>query len=187
MTQYPADSARARLLALGLAVIAALLLWLAAIAPALDWYASRAITLERRELLAARMRAVADSIPDLRARPAATARPATFLGASDAIAGAALLGRFQILARETGVLTASTETLPPEPMSAVPSLRRIGLRVAIAASWEQLIALLVALDQASPIMTLDDLSLRSTAPPDASDPTRFEASFTVTALRAALP
>lgn len=191
MTRYPPDGPRARLLACGLAVIAALLLWLAVVAPTLDWYASRAITLERRDLLAARMQALADTLPELRARPAATAPvaafPGAFPGASDAIAGAALLGRFQTLARDAGVLTASTETLPTEPASAAPALRRIGLRVAIAASWEQLIALLVALDQASPTMTLDDLRLRSTAPPDAGDPARFEASFTVTALRAAAP
>ncbi len=176
-----------RALALALAALAAAVVWLAVASPLVAWHAQRTEAVAARALLAKRMAQIAASLPlwEARARADAAAGPApgAVLGQpSDAVAAAALQQVVQDLARTAGATLASAEALPAEPAGAY---RRIRLRAALSADWPVLVALLQAIGQATPQMTIDDLALRRapvllgvTNPP-------LDASFTVLAFRAA--
>jgi general secretion pathway protein M len=173
--------------ALGLAVVALLVLWAAVAAPLASWYGDRAEALAGRGALAARMAGLAAELPALEraATQAADAGPpagAMLDQPSDAVAGAALQQRVQDIATKAGATLSSAEALAAE---AAGGYRRIRLRVSLTARWPVLVAVLQALaGQTAPQMLVDDVQLRS-APVllDRDDPP-LDASFTVVALRA---
>ena len=178
---------RGRLLALGLTAMAAAVLWLGVIEPALAWHAERAELVERRGALVRRMEALSDTLPALRARVAVatsgTAATTLLEGGSDAVVGAALQARVQDLAAGAGATLASAEGLPVEQLG---GYRRIALRVTLTAPWPALVALLGALDAASPRMLVDDLQLRPAPAMQATD-RPLGATLTVLTFRAAEP
>ncbi len=176
-----------RALALALAAFVAAALWLGLAAPLVAWHAQRAEAIAARATLLARMRQIAASLPvwEARARAGRASGPApgaVLTQPNDAVAAAALQQLVQDLARRAGATLTSTEALTAEPAG---DYRRIRLRVALNASWPVLIALLQAIEQAHPQMTIDDLALRR-APVliGATDPP-LDATFTVLAFRAA--
>ena len=153
---------RGRLLALGLTLLAAAAFWFGVVGPLLAWHADRAERVERRDALARRTAALAETLPTLRARAEATAAagpaPAALLqGGSDAVAGAALQARVQELAAHAGAALSSAEGLPTEQLG---SFRRIALRVTLTAPWPALVELLRALEAAAPRMLVDDLQVQ---------------------------
>jgi general secretion pathway protein M len=186
-----------RWLALGIALIALALLWLGMAAPLLDWHAARAERLEQRAMLARRMTSLARDLPALRA--AASGRPAEgptggalLEGATDAVAAASLQQRVQDMAAQAGASLSSVETLPASQIGSngasangASAYRRIGVHVALNASWTVLIGLLRQIEAASPRMLVDDLQVHAghsvTPPPDPP----LDAGFTVFAFRAA--
>lgn len=176
---------RGRVLALALALMGAYLLWAGAGAPLTGWYAARAAALADRAELAARLAALAAALPALReAAQTSDGTPprAVFLpGNSDALAGARLQELVGTMAGAAGLVPASLETLPAEPRGA---LRRIGLRVTLAAPWPRLVGLLVALARAEPPMLLDELTLRGLPARGRADDATVAASFAVYAFRA---
>ena len=149
-----------RVLALGLAILALLLLWEAVGVPLRGWYDDRADALAGRIALAARMQTLAAQLPALRraaAAGAAHAGPAALIeGSSDAIAGAALQERVQQMAASLGATLSSTESLPASQAGAY---RRVGVRIAVTAPFEVMVRLIAAIEQASPTMLIDDLQL----------------------------
>ena len=174
-------------LALGLAVLAALVFWAAVVSPLIGWYDARDEALQQRRALAARMAGLAAELPKLDRAAAQAAAEGPPPGAmldqpSDAVAGAALQQRVQDIAAKAGATLSSTEALPAEAAGAY---RRIRLRVALTAHWPVLVKMLetIAL-QAAPQMLVDDVQLRS-APMllDRGDPP-LDASLTILALRA---
>lgn len=150
-------------LAIGLTLVAAFLLWQAIAVPLIDWYAARAETVGRERAVAARMEALAASLPVLRreaARVRAAGPPASTLlaGGSDAIAAASLQGRIQDMASSAGTALSSTEALPARQQGAY---RRISLRISFNATLPVLVQLLQSLDGSTPRMLVDDLQLHT--------------------------
>jgi general secretion pathway protein M len=178
-----------RLLALGLTAIVVALLWLGVASPLIAWHDERAERLEQRQILADRMAMLARSLPSLREAAAQAAPPGSgaaasgslLEGASDAVAAASLQQLVQDMATRSGATLASAETLPATQAGAY---RRIGVHVALQATWPVLIHLLQSVAAASPRMLVDDLQLHAThsvqQPPDPP----LGAGFTVYAFRA---
>ena len=187
MTTLPTGQAgRYLALVLLLAVLAAA--WQAMASPLLALYADQAATLEQRSALASRMAQVSASLPDLmrdstQGAPGATPRPQVLLqGPIDAVAGAALQQLVLDMAGRTGATVGSTETLPAEVRG---GYRQVAVRVAVSASWAKLVRLLAAIEEAQPIMLVDDLQLRRGPLVALGTEQAVEASLTVIGFRAA--
>ena len=153
---------RGQLLAIGMTVAGAALLWLAEVTPLLAWRADLADTRDRREALAGRMAAVSATLPALQRQVEATTASgppvqALIEGASDAVAAAALQEKIQDLARGAGVTLSSTEALPAE---AAGRARRIGIRLSLSGTWPTVIGFLQASAQSAPRMLVDDLQMQ---------------------------
>lgn len=153
---------RGRLLALGLTLTLAAALWLGVVAPLMAWYGDRSDQLERRAALARHMAELIETLPALQAQqaaePSGPSVSAVLQGSSDAIAGAALQGLIQDMARAADISLTRIETLPAEIRG---NYRRIALRVALSTPLPDLVKFLVAVAQANPLMLVDDLQLRS--------------------------
>ena len=183
---------RGRVLALALTATALASIWFGIAAPLMELYADRADLLDRRTALARRMAEVADTLAPLQARQAqdrqaqgqAAATPpvqALLAGGSDAIAGAALQGLVQDMARDAGTNLTRIETLPAEARG---SYRRIALRVALTAPLPDLVKFLTALAQANPRMLIDDVQLRGTNTREAAGSPPIDTTLTILAFRA---
>lgn len=148
-----------RLLALGLVLLTAILLWLGAAQPLLDLYAARGAKLAQRAALADRMAMLAAEVPALQARAAsvpANNGEATFQGATDALAGASLQSLLQSLAGAAGATLSSMETLAADQAG---PYRRIGVKLSISAPLPVLVQLMAQIEQARPPMLIDDLQI----------------------------
>lgn len=150
-----------RLLALILVLAVLGSLYLLVVVPLVDFYAERAATLERREMLAPRLNALAGELPALRTRLAALhaqaqTRQVTLDGSSDAIASANLESRIEALAVSSGATIGSTEALPAETRG---PYRRIGLRVILSGTYETVVKLIAALEETNPPLVIDDVQL----------------------------
>ncbi|OYV32253.1 MAG: hypothetical protein B7Z80_27485 [Rhodospirillales bacterium 20-64-7] len=136
--------------------------------------------------MAARMASLAAEIPALRAAIAvqgpAAAGGALLPGGSDAIAGANLQTTLQALAAQAGTSLSSAALAPVQAQGA---LRRIGLQVSLSASWPAFIRFLAAIETADPRMVVDRLNLSDAGPLAADGAAPVQASFTVSAFRAA--
>jgi Tfp pilus assembly protein PilO len=161
-------------------------LYVAVAAPLLALYADNAALIDNRQMLLFKLNAIAQELPNLRARvaemrSAATSDKITLEGDSDAIALATLQGRIEGLAATAGVTIGSTESLQAEPQGAY---RRLGLRLVLNGTYEALVKLLARLETATPPLVVDNVQLHSfqrrpTAPTGAID-----ASVEVYAFRA---
>jgi general secretion pathway protein M len=181
---------RGQVVAAGLLVIAMGLAWTLVASPLIGWYEARQEHLAEQRVLLAHMTRLVAELPALRRSvggdgPADDLPAATLLsGESDAIAGAALQGMVQDMARAAGVTLTSAEALPGDPRGA---FRRIGLRIVLSADWPALIDLLKAVESSPMRLLVDDLQLHSTANTQAGaahDAPRIEASFVVLGFRA---
>jgi len=172
-------------LALALLGLVLVMAWFAVVAPLLDWHAERAVALDGRAALARRMAQVAATLPDLRratsTAPTGPAVLALIEGGSDAVAGAALVQAMQDMAGRAGAALSSTETLPAEAAGAY---RRVGVRVALSATWPVLVELLRAVNQASPQLLVDDLQLRGMRQYGVAGEPPLDASFVAIGFRA---
>lgn len=183
------EGSRGRSLALGITAIVLAAAWLAVVQPLLDAYADRADQLERHGALAARMADVAASLPQLqREAKALSADPtpanATLVGASDALAGAALQGIVEGMTTSAGGRLSSTEALPAEQVGAY---RRVALRVTLDGTWPVLIHTLQSIERAVPRMFIDDLQIHAQPANAKVNEPPLDISFTVLAFRAAAP
>jgi general secretion pathway protein M len=176
---------RGQAMALGVTLIALVILWTGVVAPLIGLYEARQETLAQRRGLLVRMTMLADQLPTLRrqAGEKATAGPAPqalIEGASDAVASATLQERIQQMATQSEANLASVEALPGEQAGA---LRRIGLRVTLTTSWPVLVNLLAAIDEASPRMLVDDLQLQGSVIQVRQGEARLEARLNIYAFR----
>ena len=154
-------------------------------APVLDLYNEREATLEHQRILEPRLHAAADQLPALRARLAAlqasaSARKVTLEGNSDAIASANLQSLIDELANSAGVVVASTEGLAPDDRG---PYRRIGLRIALNGDYDNLLALLAAVDKATPPLVIENLQIHARMQALALVPSAAAARPTATATR----
>jgi general secretion pathway protein M len=177
------DGPRGRVLAAGLTLALLGALWFGVATPLIGWYQDRADELTQRRALLARMRTVAETLPELELRSGGVRpAPAALLpGATDALAAAAMQSAVQALAAASGADLASMETLPAETRG---GYRRIGLRVSLSAPWPVLVDLLRSAGQQQPRMLVDDVQFRAPSMQvrDAAAP--VSASFTLVAFRA---
>lgn len=177
-----------RLLALGLAVIALVVVYAAAAAPLLDLYAENAALAERRQAMVVRLHAIAGELPPLRARvaelrAAVASSKVTLDGASDAVASAALQGRVEELAAAAGVTIGSTEGIPAEVRG---GYRRLGLRLVITGTYEGLVKLLAGIEATRPPLIVDNVQMRAfQRRPGATAVAMLDASLEVSGFRAA--
>ncbi len=151
-----------RLLALAILLVAALIVWLGAIAPLAGLYQDRMDELAQRRALAAKMTAVAATLPLLRAeaakRAGAASPPSLLLdGASDALAAAGLQEMLTKAASATGIELLSAESAPVQNVGAV---RRIGLKINVSGKYEALVGFLARIDQSTPPLLVDELQIR---------------------------
>ena len=156
-----------RCLALAMLVAVLGIGYLVVAIPVLDLYSQREAALERQRMLEPRLRAAAESVPALRARLAelqasASNRKIILDGNTDAIASANLQSLVEELATSAGVSVASTEGLAPDNRG---PYRRIGLRIAINGEYDNLLALLAAIETATPPLVLDNLQIRARLQP----------------------
>jgi general secretion pathway protein M len=106
-------------------------------------------------------------------------------GDTDAYASASLQVLIQDMAGKAGATLTSIGTLPGAPIGAY---QRIGLRIAMTATWPNFIQFLHTVEAATPQMLVDDLSLHSsvmTLAGAADMP--IQASLTVVAFRSRSP
>ena len=153
---------RGRLLAVGLLGGALLAGWLGVAAPLLSWHAGREEDLADQRSRLRRLTALAGQLPELRRAATApapgNAAPSLLEGNTDAVAGAALQVLLRDMAGHVGTTLFSVETLPAAPVG---NLRRVGLRISLAAPWPVLVRLLQAVEKARPRMVIDDLEIHN--------------------------
>jgi general secretion pathway protein M len=160
--------------------------YLLVVAPLWELYAERQSTLENRRMLLPRLKAVADELPELRARAAelraaASSRKVTLDGATDAVASANLQGRIEELAVSVGAMIGSTESLPAEVHG---GYRRIGLRYVLSGPYETLVKLLARLEAATPPLVIDNLHIHGVLRrPNASAASGLDAGLDVYGFR----
>jgi general secretion pathway protein M len=176
---------RGQALALAVTLLVGAIIWVGLLQPLLSWHAERAETLAERRALADLKEGLAVTLPSLRRQAEAWAggqasAGVTLSGASDAVAGAMLQERVQIMATAAGATPTSVETLAAEQTG---TWRRIGLRVALTTTWPVLVMLLQALDQATPRMLVDDLHVHSTLLVANPVALPLQTSFTIYAFR----
>ncbi len=181
------EGRRGRLLAAAITGLLILVIWLAAAEPLIAWYDAGNAALRQRRELAGRMADLADTLPALRRKASTLAHvaapaEATLSGTTDAIAAASLQGLLESMSGSAGAHVTSAEALPAEQLGAY---RRIALRVTVDATWPNLIALLQAIDRATPRMFVDELQLHAQPTSEKMQALPLDISFTVLAFRAA--
>ena len=174
---------RGRILALGLLVLAIVVLWIGLVSPLLGWYGARAQRLADARSRYARETALIATLPQLRAAAAQAARTPTrslLEGDSDATAGAALQEQVQGMATTAGVSLTSIETLPAEQLG---QYRRIGVRVEANAPLPVVVKLLNLVETAEPRMKVDDMRLTATPVLAKNASLPLDSAFTVYGFR----
>ena len=154
---------RGQVLALGIACLAAGLIWFGLVDPLRSWFNDRDALLEQRQALLHRMRDVAATLPALRASASHAGRDDTLAtmwlpGASDALAAADLQERVQKMASTAGVSLTAVETLPA---TSTDNQHRVSLRISLNAPWPVLMELLRSIEQSPTRILIDDVHLHA--------------------------
>jgi general secretion pathway protein M len=183
------DGRRGQMLAVGLTLVAAAIVWIAAVGPLIGWYQDRAYAITQQRQMAARMAALSLQIPALRSAVAAAGLQSAgdqilLTGNTDAIAGANLQSALQDLASQAGTSLDSAALLPVQPAGA---LRRIGMQVSVTAPLPVLVALLEAIGTARPRMIVSALSIINTGTPAVDQEPPLQANFAVSGFRTGGP
>jgi len=181
---------RGQITAVGVMLAAIMLLWVAIISPLIGFYSGRADQLDeqrsvlhRMEQLVASRQALTERAADL--GDAAPTKGAILDGSSIPVATAALQGLVQETATTAGASLTSVESLPGETGT---GYRRVGVKLALSASWPVLIHFLQALQESDTPMAIDDLQIHSAAEAaKTADQQVFEAGFSVYAPATAEP
>ncbi len=181
------DGPRGRALALGMMVIAVIILWLGVLAPLWDWYDDRAETLRRQTALGWRMTALIETLPALRktveeSGGEATPSSAVLPGATDALAAAALQQKLDAMAIAAGLRIGSAEILPAQPAG---EFRSIAVRITVTAPWRAMVGLLRAMAESDVPLVTDDLQVRAQPGNNRDSDLPVDAGFTVTGYRLA--
>lgn len=151
-------------LAVGIGVLALVLVWFGVVDPVWSWFDDRTLLLEQRQALLERMHGIAATLPRMRAE--AAAKPAqgnetgTILlpGATDAVAAADLQERIQKMASTAGANLTAVETLPATVSG---QWHKVALRISLNAPWPVLMDLLRAIDESTTRILVDDVHFHS--------------------------
>ena len=181
---------RGQITAVGVMLAAIMLLWIAIISPLIGFYSGRADRLDEQQGVLHRMEQLVASRQELTQRAAdlgdaAPTKGAVLDGSSIPVATAALQGLVQETATMAGASLSSVESLPGETGT---GYRRVGVKLALTASWPVLIHFLQALQESDTPMAIDNLQIHSAAETaKAADQQVFEAGFSVYAPATAEP
>ena len=187
MTSALPNGLRGQVMALSLALIALAGAYVLLIAPLVELHTERTVLMETRESLLVKLHATAAELPALRARvaeirAAGDSRRMTLDGATDAIASASLQGRVEELAGAAGIAIGSTESLPAEVRG---SYRRLGVRMVLSGSYENLITFLARAGAVVPPLIIDNVQIRAFQKRPRSAPTAsLDASIEIYGFRA---
>jgi general secretion pathway protein M len=173
-------------LALALVLLVLALFWLGVASPLMGFYDDRADELGNLQLKASHMAQLATQLPSLKQRADAAGRSGqtqtlVWEGPSDAVAAAALQSKMQEMASAAGANLSSVENLQVEPLN--PNYHRIGLKIALNATWPNLVNLLKSVEMANPPLLIDDIQVHGSPLPRLNVNRGLEANFTVYALR----
>jgi general secretion pathway protein M len=165
------DGIAARAVALLLLACVLAALWLAALKPLVDLYNANEQRLAEQSRLIDHLRLTASELPGLHSAAAQQAELADgkllIDAPSDAVAAADLQSRLRDLVAKSGAAIASAEVLEVEPQE---TFHRIGVRLAMTGSLALLTTVLKGIDEARPVLVVDDLAVRSTLPSSAGSP-----------------
>jgi general secretion pathway protein M len=156
---------RGQALAVGIGLLALLLVWFGMVQPARNWFSDRSALLDQRQQLLVHMRDLAATLPDLRkastGRAGQGGQTSTILlpGDSDSVAAADLQERLQKMATDAGASLTAVETLPTVPAGA--GWHKVALRISLNASWPVLMALVRSIEQSPTRILIDDVHFRS--------------------------
>ena len=160
MTALPEGNA-GKVAALGILALVVAAIYLAVLSPVFAFYDSNAQKLEQRRELLRRDKNASNDLPRLRALAKERLKSARggdmlLIGASDAIAAAALQSNLKEMMEDNGARISSATTLSPETAGAY---QRVGVRVAFSGDLELLTTVLLGIEAAHPILSVGNLEL----------------------------
>jgi general secretion pathway protein M len=150
-----------KIAAIAILILVILTVYFAIFSPVLAYYENMAETLEQRRELLRRYESAVNELPRLRAqqkqrRTGASAAQFLLTGASDAIATAALQANLKDIVESNGAEIASSAMLPSDTAGA---LRRTGVRVAFSGDLQLVTAVLLEIEAAHPVLSVENLEL----------------------------
>lgn len=181
---------RGQMVAVGVALVAIMALWLIVISPLIGFYSDRADQLEKQQAVVHRMERLVAQRQSLMEQAASIGEGVptkgnVLDGSSIPVATAALQGLVRDISNTSGATLASVESLPGETGT---GYRRVGVKLALTASWPVLMHFLEALQESDTPMAIDDLQIHSGGETAKTpDQQVFEASFAVYAPATAEP
>ena len=174
-----------RFLAIAFTLFLIVLIWIGLVSPLMGLYRDQGDALAQKQLLVDHMALLAASLPELKTQAAdlqdANAQSPLLDGATDALAAARLQEMLEKMASSSGVTLLSVESLPAEATGAS---RRIGLKVDLTGTYSSLIDLLTRIDQATPPLLIDELSLQAPQVMNSENDFQLVTSFKVYGFRA---
>jgi general secretion pathway protein M len=174
------EGRRGRLLALGITLVVTFAIWVMLIAPLTGLYAEQAERLSQRRTLAHHMEQLAAAKPALEVRAAQQGAKVpvknNLSGGSIPVATAALQSLVQDIATTAGASLSSVESLPGETTG---GYRRVGVKLALSASWPVLIRFLQSVEQSGTPMAVDDLQIHGTLQSAQADQPAFETGLSI--------
>jgi general secretion pathway protein M len=181
---------RGQVVALGTALVAVMALWLIVISPLISFYADRSEQLQKQQAVVQRMERLVAARQSLMEQAAtlgdaAPTKGNLLDGSSIPVATAALQGLVRDIANMSGATLSSVESLPGETGT---GYRRVGVKLALSASWPVLMHFLESLQESDTPMAIDELQIHSgTETPKTPDQQVFDAAFAVYAPATAEP
>jgi general secretion pathway protein M len=146
-------------------------IYFAILSPVLAFYDSNAGRLEQRRELVRRAQNAANDLPRLRVlakQRANSSRNLNLLlvGASDAVASAALQSSLKDMFEDEGAKLTSAATMPPETEGA---FRRVGVRITFSGDLQLLTTVLLGIEAAHPVLAVGNLELHIAADSENED------------------
>jgi len=174
-----------RLLAVAFTLVLVALLWLGLVSPLVGLHHDREERLAQKHALVDHMALLAASLPALKTQAAdlqnANAQSPLLGGATDALAAARLQEMLEKMTASASVTLLSVESLPAEATGAN---RRIGLKVDLTGTYSALVDLLRRIDETTPPLLVDELSLQAPQVMSSESDFQLVTSFKIYAFRA---
>ena len=155
------EGTQGKALALAIAVLAVCVFYFAILSPLFAFYAANAQTLQDRQDVFRRYQNAAQDLPRLRAGAKQvqdqSGNGAVLLpGESDAVAAAGLQASLKDMIEQAGAKLTTAQTLPPESQS---GFRKVGMRVAFSGDLSLLTTVLLDMETAHPVLSVNSLDI----------------------------
>ena len=186
MTALP-EGVRGKVLAIAIIVIVIVAMNFMVVRPLFAFYEDNGQRLQDRLDVVQRYQTAADALPQLKAEAKEwdeNAQNGNLLltGASDAIAAASLQSTLKDMIEQGGAKLTTAQMLAPETED---NFRLVGVRVAFAADLEHLTSVLLGIERARPVLTVNNLEVHTAS--DAADGEVLEIAMDVYGFRSQQP